>query len=172
LVLVPDVDRGLAASGAGSTVAGGAAAGGRASAVAGVAVAAGGAASATGRGSAAGVIAFNDAICDFKTSVLKPSRFWITIRSGFTSTSLPDTLAPSLFATVTSVPRGYVSVFVQLARAMAAASRIGRCFITPPVGTTWAVQVMCLATSLVPRVNVAFERPPVSASVQAFRRAV
>jgi hypothetical protein len=126
--------RGFGARGAGSTTAGGlvaAAAGGTASAAGGIVVGTcvGGVASAAGRVSGTGVITFNDAICDFKTSALKPSRFWMTIRSGLTSTSLPDTVTPSLFATVTSVPRGYVSVFVQLAKPIAAARRMGRCFI-------------------------------------------
>src|SRR4051794_8654121 len=88
-------------------------------------------ASAVGRCAASGDIAFNDSICDFRTSVFPPSSRWTTIRSDFTSTSLPDTLVLSLLVTVTSVPSGYVSLRVQPARPRVSASRIVRCFIRP-----------------------------------------
>jgi hypothetical protein len=85
-----------------------------------------------GFGSATGIIVFNDATCDFKISVFPPSGRWTTIRSCFTSTNRPDTLAPSPFVTVTSVPSGYVSVRVQLARPTVSARTIVKCFMVPP----------------------------------------
>jgi hypothetical protein len=75
-------------------------------------------------------MAFNDVICDLRTSEFPPSRRWTTSRSDFTSTSRPETLLPSFLTTVTSVPSGYVSVRAQLAKPAVSARAMIRRFIT------------------------------------------
>src|SRR3954469_25512473 len=71
-----------------------------------------------------------EAICDFGTSVFFPSGASTTTCSGLTSTSLPATLTPSFFSTLTSVPTGgIVSGRLQPGRITAKASTIASFFI-------------------------------------------
>src|SRR3954465_6256828 len=109
--LAPAVGRGLvAASDVGATAGGGVASATAAGAACGangaLAGASAGLASVLGFVSAPGPAAFNDVTCDFRISLIPPSRRWTTSRSCFTSTSRPDTLLPSFLTTVTSVPSG------------------------------------------------------------------
>src|SRR4051812_29687618 len=84
-VLAPAVGRGLfAANDVGATAGGGVAsatAGSVACASGALAGASAGFASALGFGSAPGDAAFNDVICDFRISLIPPSRRWTTSRS-------------------------------------------------------------------------------------------